>query len=458
MKHILFILLMVSGLSLAADPVDSSRLINSIDVGHPLISLDYSPNGNLLAVAGSGNTIDVYQPTLGVKVKTLTGGHKDDVLAVRFSPDNRLLATGGVDKRILIWDIASGTVIREMTGHTDYVRDLDFSPDGFYVASASWDGHAIIWETGTGRQVLDLDRHPDDVTSVAYGNEGKHVITACGDHKLRKWSTKDGTLLRTFEGHKDEIWNVKWSAVSNVVASCGWDNTARIWNAAEGALINTFPGHVTDVWSVSFSSDGTMLGTSGGDRTVKLWDLPTGKQIMTLTEQAHESDVEEIDFSPDGTTLATCGRDGMIKFWRVPVLEERLNSAVNISMEEWARKGKFEKSDEYASRIRKKDKQSNKFRGELEQKLALFFEENVNWNNTITIGEYNADGEYFLLSSPVLGQMRLKVKPDDAQKVAEKMDRIEFRDLDMKVVKGDLVVNKLTAYFKGMNRRYLASR
>lgn len=456
MKILILSALLLIGAALSADPIDSSRLINSIDVGYPAISLDYSPDGNLLAVAGGSRDIDIYQPTLGVKVKTLTDGHDDDILSVRFSPDNRLLATGGADNRILIWDVASGRVIREMKGHTDYVRDLDFTPDGFYLASASWDGTAKIWETGTGRMVMDLDRHPDNVTSVAYGDNGKHLITACGDHNLRVWSTKSGTLLRTLEGHTDEIWDVKWSPISGVVASGGWDNKARVWNAHKGVQVREFPGHITDVWSVAFSPDGAMLGTSGGDRTVKLWDLSTGKRITTLAERAHDSDVEEIDFSPDGKTLATCGRDGMVKFWNVPLLDERINSAVSLAMNDWEKKGRFEKTVEYENRIKKSDKESQRIKEDLEKELALFFEENVNWENTIAIEDYDADGGYFLLKSPVLGQLRLMVDIEDAKKIAENIERVEFRDLKMKVVRGNLVVDKLTAYLKGLNRRFTA--
>jgi len=446
MKSLFLLPLLLLGLS--------SRLINSIEIGSPIISLDYSPNGNFIAMGGANKVIDIYQPDLGVKVKTLTNGHTDDVLTVRFSPDSRLIATGGVDHRILIWDVASGRIIREMHGHTDYVRDLSFSPDGFYLASASWDGTAIMWETGTGRIAREFKKHPDNVTSVAFSPTGNHIVTACGDHKLRVFNTKDGTMLRSMEGHTDEIWDVKWSSASGVVASCGWDNKARIWNANHGKPVGVLPGHVTDVWSVAFSPDGTMLGTSGGDRTVKLWDLPTGKHIMTLAAQAHNSDVEEIAFNPEGSVLASCGRDGFVKFWRVPLLEERLVSSVDVAIESWKKKGKFEKTADYEKRLGKADNESRRVRNELEKQLVQFFEANVNWEESLVIDEYDADNESFRIISPVLGQLRLIVKPNDAEKVAENMERIEFRDLKMKIVKGKMQVDSITAYLKGLNRRY----
>lgn len=451
-------LLFTSRQELLATPPDSSRLITVINVGQPLTAVDYSPDGTFVAVAGSEERIDIYHPVLGTKIKSLNNAHQDDILALRISPDSRLLASGGVDGRILIWDIASGRVIREMVGHKDYVRDLAFSPDGFFLASAGWDRRAVIWETGTARKVADLDDHPDNVTSVSFSPDGKQLITACGDHLLRIFSLEANKVVKTLSGHTDEIWDVKWSPASGVVASGAWDNKARVWNANSGHQIHVLPGHVTDVWSVAFSPDGTMLGSCGGDRTIKLWDLPTGRRIITLAEQAHDSDVEEIDFSPDGSVLASCGRDGMLKFWRVPSLEERLTSSVELAMNDWEQKGTFEKTSDYNKRIQKADKETQRVREALEKELVVFFEQNVNWESTLTISTYDADEEYFLVTSPVLGTLRLFAAPKEAKKIVDNENRIEFRDLEMNVVDGKLQVKQLKAYFRGLNRRYDITR
>jgi len=105
-SYLLFALTLFSQVILAGPGDTLSFLINSIESDQPIIALDCSPNGNYLAVAGAGDVIDVYQSNLGVKVKSFVG-HTDDILCVRFSPDNRLLATGGVDTRIVIWDVAT---------------------------------------------------------------------------------------------------------------------------------------------------------------------------------------------------------------------------------------------------------------------------------------------------------------------------------------------------------------
>jgi WD40 repeat protein len=82
----------------------------------------FSPDGRLLASGSADNTIKLWDVATGSEVRTLTG-HTDDVNSVAFSPDGRLLASGpwdktGWDKTIKLWDVATGSEVRTLTGHT----------------------------------------------------------------------------------------------------------------------------------------------------------------------------------------------------------------------------------------------------------------------------------------------------------------------------------------------------
>jgi WD40 repeat protein len=65
---------------------------------------------------------------------------------VAFSPDGKILATESWDKTIKLWDVATGTMLRTLAGHTDSVRSVAFSPDGKILASGSWDGTILLWD------------------------------------------------------------------------------------------------------------------------------------------------------------------------------------------------------------------------------------------------------------------------------------------------------------------------
>jgi WD40 repeat protein len=69
-----------------------------------------------------------------------------DVTSVAFSPDGRLLASGSYDKTIKLWDVATGSLVRTLSGHTDDVYSVAFSPDGRLLASGSGDETIRLWD------------------------------------------------------------------------------------------------------------------------------------------------------------------------------------------------------------------------------------------------------------------------------------------------------------------------
>ncbi len=65
-----------------------------------------------------------------------------------YSPDGRYLASGSSDKTIKIWEVATGKVLRTLTGHSHSVNSVVYSPDGRYLASGSGDKTIKIWRVG----------------------------------------------------------------------------------------------------------------------------------------------------------------------------------------------------------------------------------------------------------------------------------------------------------------------
>jgi WD40 repeat protein len=221
-------------------------------------------------------------------------------LDVALTADGKLLARGGADNTVDLWDVASGKKLHTLKGHTVPILKVTFSPDGKTLASmtGSWLpddvlGEVKLWDVATGKERVALEGHPDRGSCLAFSPDGKTLASAAG--KVRLWDVQTGKK-------KLEI---------RVGAS-----------------------------SLAFSPDGKTLATGAGTSVI-LWDVPTGKEKATLPGHTLTTC---LGFTPDGKTLAsvscTNGLDndkvtgkpplGALRLWDVATAKERATVAIPV--------------------------------------------------------------------------------------------------------------------------------
>lgn len=306
----------------------------------------------------------MYKPQAIFRVRPVTrcagtlDGHSEAVLTVSFSPDSQVLATGGGDKEIRIWDVHTLTPVEELKGHTSWVQVLSWSPDGRYLVSGSKDGVLITW-THDGEygnfKAKKQKAHNHYISHVSWEPLHKKLqcdrfVSASKDATLKVWHVTTGVQL-SLSGHQSCVTCAKWGGEDRIYSS-SQDRTIIVWDAITGSPRCVLRGHAhwvnflalstdlairTGAWdheelkfntaeerqvharkrydAVVSRCDGTeRLVSCSDDNTMFLWNPQVGvTPVARLT--GHQGAVLHIQFSPDGTMIASCSADKSVKLW-----------------------------------------------------------------------------------------------------------------------------------------------
>jgi WD40 repeat protein/predicted Ser/Thr protein kinase len=340
------------------------------------------------------DTLHVWDPAAGVSSPLV---EQCNAARSQFSPDGELLAMEGANNSVQLVDMKSNRRVAALRGHQAEVRAIAFSPNGRLLASAGWDRTARLWDLKTERELATLGGHEDSVYAVAFSADGERLVTFSANGVAKVWDVPAvlgrNRLLRS---SNQNFW-LRMSADERLLASADIMGTIHVWDllnrnetfsfqtdtpgqigltfAPQGhrlawaspitlGLVNLrsrqtnmipiqgnmgllegisfspdsqeimFSSHTNvllcelpsfrlrpfarcqeEVYSIAYSPDGTLLafGLHGG--AVSLWERKSGRKLFG-DKQAHAEVTATVEFSPDGKWLASCGTQ-TIQLWHV---------------------------------------------------------------------------------------------------------------------------------------------
>ncbi len=224
---------------------------------------------------------------------------------VAVTPDGKQAVTGSTGGAVCLWDIATGALIRQFTGHTGTVFDVAISPRGDLLLTGARDATARVWDFATGAERMQLAGHRSWIRAVAVSPDGKRALTGSYDRVLRLWDLERAEMVRAFQPADAWIWDIVF-APSGQLAAAVSGTYVQIWDLESGALVrNLTCAGAGNGTSVDISPDGRLAVSGGYDGKVRLWDLGSGELLETYT--GHREWVWTVKFSPDGQQIASAG-------------------------------------------------------------------------------------------------------------------------------------------------------
>jgi WD40 repeat protein len=282
----------------------------------PVSSVAISSLGTTIASVGSSGRVYLYDRATGGLLRVMPSGLKR-VDAIAFAPNGRALAVAGAANThaIRLLDVATGQMIARLPV-SGAVLSVAFNSDGSMLVSGGTDRVVRLWNVATGKQSGELAGHRGAVYTVAFNPAGTEVASGSADRTVQLWNVRTQKGVQTI-AQPDAVFGLAFSPNGRMLASGGADATVRLWQLKKGRFVPALvlTGDTGLVRSVAFSPDGRTLASASSDRTIRVWDVASGSEIgEPLTGDT--ASVESVVFSRDGQFLVSGSDDGAVRLWR----------------------------------------------------------------------------------------------------------------------------------------------
>lgn len=306
------------------------------------------------------DSLPYYATAVPTKAALRFDAHDGEVNAVRWCPTEQIVATGGADRKVKLWDVSKNGMCEckgILGGSNASVMSLDFDPTGAFIVGASNDFASRVWSVSDQRIRHTLTGHGGKVMAAKFLGELK-VITGSWDRTLKIWDlrsrmctetkfagsscndlvTSDGAGSTIISGHYDKLirfWDIRTessannitlqgkitsldiSRDSNYLLACVRDDTIQLIDLRMSNIVRSFSHESFKVscdWSrASFGPGGRLIGVGAVDGSVFIWDTLTGKLQAVLKE--HTSAVTAVSWHPQSGLLASVDRSKRAIIW-----------------------------------------------------------------------------------------------------------------------------------------------
>ena len=324
-----------SGRILRRIPFDPWTLIHQVSL---------SPDGKMIAsVSGNDDTLQVWDIATGKETQHITR-HQGAVVAVRFSPDDKTVASSGKDGTLILWDAATGKAIwrvidgpagfwdirRKQNDREDLweqvrpIGEIVFTPDGKSILSLGRSGIICFRSVETGRQFRQMQLEiPGAIEAAAFSPDCRMIATVSSknetqnDHKVRFWNLATGKEVSGLSlEDESQVCSIAFAPSGHAFAATDHRGAVRVWDMQTRHLRNRFAGPGIFARSLAFSPANDIIAAGCEDFGLRLWS-PSLKDIRQPSGE-ETGVIAAVAFSPNGKKVAWGAEDSIVRVWDVP--------------------------------------------------------------------------------------------------------------------------------------------
>uniref|UniRef100_A0A3B4CES6 Autophagy-related protein 16 domain-containing protein n=1 Tax=Pygocentrus nattereri TaxID=42514 RepID=A0A3B4CES6_PYGNA len=280
--------------------------------------------------------------------------HDGEVNAVRFSPGSRLLATGGMDRRVKLWEVVAGHCEPKgaLTGSNAGITSIEFDSAGSYLLAASNDFASRIWTMDDYRLRHTLTGHSGKVLSARFLLDNARIVSGSYDRTLKLWDLRSKVCMKTvfagsscndivcteqcvMSGHFDKkvrFWDIRSESIvcelellgrvtsldlnhdRTELLTCSRDDLVKIIDLRNNAVRQTFSAQGFKCGSDFTRRTFGYVAAGSADGVLYVWNVLTGKLDKTL-DKGHSSAINSVSWSPSGTYVVSVEKGSRAVLW-----------------------------------------------------------------------------------------------------------------------------------------------
>jgi WD40 repeat protein len=217
-------------------------------------------------------------------IRTFTG-HPQPPMAVAWSADGEIIASGDESARVITWNAETGARLQTMQGHQRGIQDLSFNFPRTLLVSTGKDDMVKIWNPATGKSVASIPGNGANFYSATFCGKTSDFGVGILGPGAREY-LPNGKVEGFFtEKDGQGVFDIAFNPAGTRAVTAGRDGKAIVWDTKTHEKLGTLYGHADWVVHCAWSPNGKWIATSGDDRTVRIWNPYTFKQVGELDDQ-----------------------------------------------------------------------------------------------------------------------------------------------------------------------------